>query len=75
MTERRAWRRAVYEVIQTMTSSLPQGQVTIERLCRLAGRHRCAALLGGVGGALPLRADRRPVVLPGRRVVGPLERV
>jgi transposase InsO family protein len=36
MTERRAWRRAVYEVTQTMTSSLPQGQVTIERLCRLA---------------------------------------
>jgi putative transposase len=36
MTERRAWRRAVYEVIQTMMSSLPQGQVTIERLCRLA---------------------------------------
>ena len=36
MSERRAWRRAVYEVIQTMTSSVPQGQVTIERLCRLA---------------------------------------
>jgi hypothetical protein len=36
VTERRAWRRAVYEVIQTMTSSVPQGQVTIERLCRLA---------------------------------------
>jgi transposase InsO family protein len=36
VTERRAWRRAVYEVIQTMTNSLPQGQVTIERLCRLA---------------------------------------
>jgi len=36
VSERRAWRRAVYEVIQTMTSSLPQGQVTIERLCRLA---------------------------------------
>ena len=36
MSQRRAWRRAVYEVIQTMTSSLPQGQVTIERLCRLA---------------------------------------
>src|SRR5271155_4075973 len=36
VSQRRAWRRAVYEVIQTMTSSLPQGQVTIERLCRLA---------------------------------------
>ncbi len=36
MSQRRAWRRAVYEVIQTMTSSVPQGQVTIERLCRLA---------------------------------------
>jgi len=36
VTERRAWRRAVYEVIQTMTSSVPQGQITIERLCRLA---------------------------------------
>ena len=36
MTERRAWRHAVYEVIQTMTSSLPQGQVTIEHLCRSA---------------------------------------
>jgi hypothetical protein len=29
-------RRAVYEVIQTMTSSMPQGQVAIERLCRVA---------------------------------------
>jgi hypothetical protein len=36
LSQRRAWRRAVYEVIQTMASSLPQGQVTIERLCRLA---------------------------------------
>ena len=36
MSQHRAWRRAVYEVIQTMTSSVPQGQVTIERLCRLA---------------------------------------
>ena len=36
MSQRRAWRRAVYEVIQTMTSSLSQGQVAIERLCRLA---------------------------------------
>jgi hypothetical protein len=36
VSQRRAWRRAVYEVIQTMTSSLSQGQVTIERLCRLA---------------------------------------
>jgi transposase InsO family protein len=36
VSERRAWRRAVYEVIQTMTSSMSQGQVTIERLCRLA---------------------------------------
>jgi hypothetical protein len=35
-TQRRAWRRAVYEVIQTMTSSMPQGQVAIERLCRVA---------------------------------------
>jgi putative transposase len=36
VTQRRAWRRAVYEVIQTMASCLPQGHVTIERLCRLA---------------------------------------
>jgi transposase InsO family protein len=36
VSERRAWRRAVYELIQTMTSALPQGQITIERLCRLA---------------------------------------
>jgi Nodulation protein S (NodS) len=28
-SQRRAWRRAVYEVIQTMTSAMPQGQVTI----------------------------------------------
>jgi putative transposase len=40
VSERRAWRRAVYEVIQTMTSALPQGQITIERLCRLAGVSR-----------------------------------
>jgi transposase InsO family protein len=36
VSQRRAWRRAVYDVIQTMTSSVPQGHVTIERLCRLA---------------------------------------
>ena len=36
MIQRRAWRRAVYEIIQTMTNALPQGEVTIERLCRLA---------------------------------------
>ena len=36
LTQRRAWRRAVYEVVQMMTSAMPQGQVTIERLCRLA---------------------------------------
>ena len=36
MSQRHAWRCAVYDVIQTMTSSVPQGQVTIERLCRLA---------------------------------------
>lgn len=40
MSQRRAWRRAVYEVIQMMTSALPQGQITIERLCRLAGVSR-----------------------------------
>jgi hypothetical protein len=36
VSQHRVWRRAVYEVIQTMTNSVPQGHVTIERLCRLA---------------------------------------
>ena len=31
-SERRSWRDAVYAVIQTMTTSLPQGELTIERM-------------------------------------------
>src|SRR6266446_4359465 len=38
--ERRAWRASVYAVIQAMTSSLPQGENTIGRMCALAGVSR-----------------------------------
>src|SRR5262249_23475011 len=38
--ERRAWRASVYAVIQAMTTSLPQGEPTIARMCALAGVSR-----------------------------------
>ena len=38
--ERRAWRAGVYTVIQAMTTSLPQGKLTVERMCALAGVSR-----------------------------------
>jgi putative transposase len=38
--ERRAWRDGVYTVIEAMTPALPQGQLTVERMCRLAGVSR-----------------------------------
>src|SRR5262249_45022631 len=38
--ERRAWRDGVYEVIQAMTASLPQGALRIERMCVLSGVSR-----------------------------------
>jgi hypothetical protein len=37
---RRAWRDGVYGVIQAMTTPLPQGALTIERMCALAGVSR-----------------------------------
>jgi len=38
--ERRVWRVAVYAVIEAMTTSLPQGELTIERMCALVGVSR-----------------------------------
>lgn len=38
--ERRAWCAGVYTVIQAMTTSLPQGKLTVERMCALAGVSR-----------------------------------
>ena len=38
--ERRTWRDAVYAVIEAMTTRLPQGELTIERMCALAGVSR-----------------------------------
>src|SRR5258707_11589183 len=34
--ERRAWREGVYTVIEAMPPPLPQGQTSVERMCRLA---------------------------------------
>src|SRR6266853_114576 len=51
--ERRAWRDGVYEVIQSMTARLPQGEPTIARMCALARRQpgRVLPPLGGLGAA------------------------
>src|SRR6266576_4203002 len=38
--ERRAWRDGVYTIIEAMTPPMPQGQITVERMCRLAGISR-----------------------------------
>ena len=38
--ERRAWRAGVYAVIEAMTSPRPQGELTVERMCVLAGVSR-----------------------------------
>src|SRR3972149_4827399 len=35
--ERRAWRDGVYALMQAMTTPLPQGALTVERMCSLAG--------------------------------------
>jgi hypothetical protein len=35
--ERRAWRAGVYAIIAAMTSPQPQGELTVERMCMLAG--------------------------------------
>src|SRR5208282_4791717 len=34
------WRKGVYAVIQTMTSSLPQGELTVARICSLTSLSR-----------------------------------
>jgi len=38
--ERRSWRRGIYAVIQAMTAPLSQGELGVERMCRLAGLSR-----------------------------------
>src|SRR5580704_9629791 len=38
--KRRAWRATIYAVIQTMTAPLLQGELTIARMCALAGVSR-----------------------------------
>src|SRR3981081_751023 len=38
--ERRAWRAGVYAIIAAMTSPRPQGELTVERMCVLAGVNR-----------------------------------
>jgi len=38
--ERRAWRQGIYTVIEAMTPHLPQGKLTVERMCALAGVSR-----------------------------------
>src|SRR6266566_6226999 len=35
-----SWSAAIYAVIQAMTTSLPQGELTIERMCKLSGVSR-----------------------------------
>ncbi len=37
---KRSWREGVYAVIETMTKSLPQGELTIERMCTLTALNR-----------------------------------
>jgi hypothetical protein len=38
--ERRAWLAGVYAIIAAMTSPQPQGELTVERMCMLAGVNR-----------------------------------
>ena len=38
--ERRAWRDGVYAIIEAMTSPMRQGELTVERMCALAGVSR-----------------------------------
>src|ERR1700704_2311925 len=38
--ERRAWRAGIYAVIATLMSPRPQGELTVERMCALAGVSR-----------------------------------
>src|SRR5262249_60683492 len=40
--ERRAWRADVYAIIAAMTSPRPQGELTVERMCALAGVNRAS---------------------------------
>ena len=39
-TERRVWGTGVYALIEAMTSPRPQGELTVERMCVLAGVNR-----------------------------------
>ena len=57
--ERRAWRDGVFAVIQAMTIPAPQGELTIERMCVLAGVSRAGYYRHWAASAPARGGDRR----------------
>ena len=60
--KRRAWRATIYAVIQTMTAPLLQGELTIARMCALAGVSR-AGFYRSMTAREPVE-EEKPIGIP-----------